>query len=97
MVIVSASASRIETRSVEPPRQHQLKFEAFNETYDLTLQPSTGLFSPHFTVILRDENSTQTSPASMATKCFYRGKDAAFDLCKGVVRIILALLMISQF
>lgn len=88
VVIVRATTSRLGPRSVGSYRQHQLKFEAFNQTYDLTLQPSTGLVSPHFSIIVRnDTNTTQTIPTQSLTRCFYRGQDAAFDLCQGMVRI----------
>lgn len=87
VVIVSATTSRIGPRSIRSSRQHQLKFQAFNQSYDVTLQPG-GLVSPNFTVILRDStNTTQTIPRPSLARCFYRGQHAAFDLCRGMVRI----------
>lgn len=88
VVIVRTTTSRLGSRSLESHRQHQLKFEAFNQTYDLTLQPSVGLISPHFSVIVRDRNTTQTIQSQPFTRCFYRGQEAAFDLCRGMVRIL---------
>ena len=89
VVIVSATmTSRIGPRSIRSSRQHQLKFQAFNQSYDVTLQPVGGLVSPNFTVILRDStNTTQAIPTPSLARCFYRGQHAAFDLCRGMVRI----------
>lgn len=96
VVIVRTATSRLGPRSVESHRQHHLKFEAFNQTYDLTLQPSAGLVSPHFSIIVRDTNITQTTVQTQPfSRCFYRGQTAAFDLCRGMVSNILNQLNLS--
>ena len=88
VAVVHATVSRLGPRSVESSRPHQLRFDAFNRTYDLTLRPSVGLVSPNFLVIVRDSNTSQTSSIrTPLTTCFYRGPDAAFDLCRGMVKI----------
>ena len=69
----------------------RVKFEAFNRSYDLTLQPSQGLLSPHFSLMVRRGTGNETLQLGtnpfLLSKCFYRGSDAAFDLCQGMVRI----------
>ena len=78
----------------EPELNRRVKFEAFNRSYDLTLQPSQGLLSPHFSLMVRrgiGHNDTQqlaTDPL-LLSQCFYRGSDAAFDLCQGMVSTVL--------
>lgn len=88
VVFVRRMTSGLEPQSLQSPRQQQLQFQAFNQSYDLTLELVTtgSLVSPYFTVIRRDRNITQTIPTHSVTKCFYRGEQAAFDLCRGMVR-----------
>lgn len=84
VVNVLTSSSRRAQRSTLP--QRQVKFEAFNETYDITLEPSTGLLSPNFVIIIRDGSDMHSSSVDELSNCFYRGQEAAFDLCRGMVK-----------
>lgn len=91
VVIVRTTTPGLGPQFLQSPRQPQLQFQAFNQSYDLTLQPVTtdSLISPHFTVIRRDRNTTQTIPIHSVAKCFYRGQHAAFDLCRSMRGIVI--------
>lgn len=74
----------------EDEEVRRVTFQAFNETYNVTLRPSKGLLSPSFGVISRsgdDEGNVTLNKQQHhhLSGCFYRGVDAAFDLCKGLV------------
>lgn len=72
--------------------RRRVSFEAFNKNYNLTLRPTVGLLSPSFGLILRDGEGNVTerrNPVAFneLSRCFYRGADAAFDLCGGLVSL----------
>ena len=88
-----ASSSAINEDGVDEdndPLRRRVTFEAFNQRYNLTLRPTVGLLSPSFGVILRDGEGNVTQRRdpdanNNLADCFYRGTDAAFDLCRGLV------------
>ena len=78
------------TTTTSPELSRRVKFEAFNRSYDLTLLPSKGLLSPHFSLMVRrgiGNESQQLATDPQLSRCFYRGLAAAFDLCQGMVRL----------
>jgi len=87
---VNVSGDDPATTTTSPELSRRVKFEAFNRSYDLTLLPSKGLLSPHFSLMVRrgignDIQQLATDP--QLSRCFYRGLAAAFDLCQGMVRL----------
>ncbi|KAI9550354.1 hypothetical protein GHT06_001581 [Daphnia sinensis] len=91
VVIVRTTTPELGLQFLQSPREPRLQFQAFNLSYDLTLQPVTAgsLISPYFTVIRRERNTTQTIPIHSVAKCFYRGQRAAFDLCRSMRGIVI--------
>lgn len=98
-VRTTGSVDELEMPSRAPPQslplddvaERRVAFQAFNKTYNLTLRPSPGLLSPDFGVVVRrGDNVTENRQRPIVSddelsRCFYRGVDAAFDLCKGLV------------
>ena len=68
------TARRRRGASSEPAQRaaRRMQFEVFRQAYDVTLQPSTNLISPHFAVLVRNSNTTE-SVWNDGPDCLYRG------------------------
>ena len=68
------------TRSVETADERLVKFAAFNESYVVSLQPTSTLVSPHFAVVVRqgDADVGLADFTGDASRCLFRGRASKF-------------------